>query len=646
MRSTLCFTPEPHLAMSIRARTRRLRESTVPSSQKQNPSHPAGDVSVSTLELWQASRRINSANNSDSPTGTRRAFTSENVSLAWQILRLLLYTPQLVFLCTGGRVFDVVVLSVVYIARGLLPASRAFSHARILDELQQILVSAGTRGSWHSLGWFLGAELLRTIVEQAVDLVTASKEAQIRRRVRLHMEEIQMQTRLRLDIVSLADPDIRDLLHESDLFINSFSSPLGLLSPLDLLSALTTVADAAAQCFLLWKLTDIAAWTLQPILLVLALLPTLLNVSNYFVGSGASWISDGSTIPNHSERAERMRTLAFSDHYQWRLARAQLLHAEESDSTTPTRSSFVQSFLHNGTSEVLCLIQNVALAPQMSGVSLGLITIWRSTFSVLLQSFTNAARSFDSAFQTIFLAAAFSAALHKQKQYSTAESATGNRGMRIEARNLSFTYQNAREPALRDVNIRIEPGEFVAIVGYLLINDHDIRRYNPRDLHAHTTALFQQFARFSNSTLRENTGFGRVDMLDSTEEIATALDRAGAASLVADCPDGIETKLDFSAFEAPQPFGLKSNGLHGRRALSGGEWQRVAIARCLMRAENCDLLLLDEASSALDARAQRELFERIEDISRGPDGRRRMTVIYITHRLSTIRHADKVCALL
>lgn len=107
--------------------------------------------------------------------------------------------------------------------------------------------------------------------------------------------------------------------------------------------------------------------------------------------------------------------------------------------------------------------------------------------------------------------------------------------------------------------------------GELLLNGVDIRRYSAAELHAHSTALFQNFARFSNSTLRENTGFGCVELLDSTADIANALDRAGAGGIVDTCPDGIDTKLDFSAFDLSQPQGTGSPGFQGRRALSGGE---------------------------------------------------------------------------
>jgi len=180
--------------------------------------------------------------------------------------------------------------------------------------------------------------------------------------------------------------------------------------------------------------------------------------------------------------------------------------------------------------------------------------------------------------------------------------------------------------------------------GELLINDVDIRRYSPQDLHAHSTSLFQNFARFTNATLRENTGFGKVSQLDSETDVTQALEIAGAAELANSLPLGLDSKLVYSVFDVPALEAARTVEYPGRspRALSGGEWQRVALSRTLMRARTCDLLVLDEPSAALDARAQRDLFSTVDAISRASDGRKLMTVIYITHRLSTIKHADKV----
>jgi len=148
MRSPPCFAPDPQLSIStIRARRKRMREPTTPTAPKRSrrPSAAAATSApkaaddsdfISSLDLWQASRKAFRANTPDASAGTRRPFTFENVLLAWQILTLSLHGVQhLVFPRFGDRARDVFVLIVVYVVRGLLPASRAFSHARILDEV-------------------------------------------------------------------------------------------------------------------------------------------------------------------------------------------------------------------------------------------------------------------------------------------------------------------------------------------------------------------------------------------------------------------------------------------------------------------------------------------------------------------------------
>ncbi|KZW03861.1 P-loop containing nucleoside triphosphate hydrolase protein [Exidia glandulosa HHB12029] len=669
--------------MPLRPRKRRNKDLSAffplpnPPAPKANPDEA--------IALWQASRTPSS------PPGSRRPFNLKNALLAWQIFHVSL--PQLLPICWGDGMRDALTMSALHVVRGLMPASRAFSQACILDEVQLLLVTQN--GSWLHLGRLVATELARVLFEHGFEFLTSEKESRIRQDVKLRIESLQLQMRLRLDMPSLSDPEVRDLLHESDLFVRSFSGGLGPLSPLDFLSVFTTFADFAAQLWLLWTIADFGLASSTPWILFISLLPTLLGVTTSWLGALQPWPQSpaGSHDAAYSEQSERMRTLAFSEAYRqevlffglgpwilqsWKSARKELLRVQ-TITAAASCASMARTFVHSGSSEVISLIQHVALAPQLSGVTLGVFTVWRSAISSLIQSVSHLSRSCELFYQSIFLMQAFIAAMTVRPKleprpdnvvpYRTAMSADGNRGMRIEARNLSFRYPEKTQPALRNVNIVIEPGETIAVVGYngkllacsgkttfaslllrlfdfdegeLLLNGVDIRRYSAAELHTHSTALFQNFARFSNSTLRENTGFGRVELLDSTADIANALDRAGAAKIVETCPEGIDTKLDFSAFDLTQSSGSSSPGFQGRRALSGGEWQRVAIARALMRASTSDLLLLDEASSALDARAQRELFERIDAVSRTSDGRRRMTVIYITHRLSTVRHAHKV----
>jgi len=189
--------------------------------------------------------------------------------------------------------------------------------------------------------------------------------------------------------------------------------------------------------------------------------------------------------------------------------------------------------------------------------------------------------------------------------------------------------------------------------GELLVNGVSIRRYRPTDYHRHTTALFQGFSRF-NATLRENVGVGRVERMHSTPHIERALRGAGASRLVEALPRGLRTNLSSAGgggWDSAPSFVAQAPGLGedidlGHQGLSGGEWQRLAISRAFMRADQpeVDLLLFDEPSSQLDPHAQKHIFDSIGHFARPPagGGGRRKTVVFITHRLSTARRADKI----
>lgn len=202
--------------------------------------------------------------------------------------------------------------------------------------------------------------------------------------------------------------------------------------------------------------------------------------------------------------------------------------------------------------------------------------------------------------------------------------------------------------------------------GSLCINDIDIRRFDPDDFHAHCMCVFQGFAKYS-STVRENVGVGDIQQLGNAGAVRRAVELAGAEALVESLPDGYKTKLDASGAGtsglpsfSSQVEGSKAKIHHG---LSGGEWQRIAISRAFMRANQPDvgLIVFDEPvshnifrgqlqldaklanqTSSLDSHAQNKVFDTIEEISRSPSGERSKTVIFITHRLPSARRADKV----
>lgn len=264
--------------------------------------------------------------------------------------------------------------------------------------------------------------------------------------------------------------------------------------------------------------------------------------------------------------------------------------------------------------------------------------------------------------------------------YQTATNYDGHRkGMKIEARNLFFTYPGETEPVIRGLNLVVQPGEVVAIVGKngcgkstlmhlllrlfdydkvsgmsseFLINDQAAELYSPEELHGRSSAVFQNFSKLSNGSVRENAGIGDVNQMDEEGPVTEALKLGGALDFVQKLKDGMETRLEVGGFGGGGPTRAWSGSpresstpvrQHHKVSLSGGQWQRIALARSFMRrpssTPSCDLLILDEASSQLDAHAQNEVFGNLLSTTAG---RGQQSVIYITHRLSTVQYADKV----
>jgi subfamily B ATP-binding cassette protein MsbA len=208
----------------------------------------------------------------------------------------------------------------------------------------------------------------------------------------------------------------------------------------------------------------------------------------------------------------------------------------------------------------------------------------------------------------------------------------------IEFRDVSFEYQS-RQPVLSRINLRIAPGEKVAIVGAtgagkstlislvprlydpssgtVSIDGEDIRNYSVQSLRAQISLVLQDSLLFSG-TIRENIAFGRPDASD--KEIVAASVVANAAEFIDRLPEGYETLV-----------------AEGGATLSGGQKQRIAIARAVLRAS--PILILDEPTSGLDAASERTVIDALERAARG------RTTLLIAHRLTTVRLADRIIVL-
>jgi ATP-binding cassette, subfamily B, bacterial len=214
----------------------------------------------------------------------------------------------------------------------------------------------------------------------------------------------------------------------------------------------------------------------------------------------------------------------------------------------------------------------------------------------------------------------------------------------FEFRNVSFSYPGSSRLVLSDLNFHLHPGERVALIGengqgkttivklitrlydptdgQILLDGVDLREYDLEDLYREIGVIFQDFMKYE-MTARENIAIGRIEDLAHAELVQEAARKSMADEVIARLPGGYEQMLG-RRFET---------GLD----LSGGEWQKVALARAYLR--DAQLLILDEPTASLDARSEFEVFQRFAELTAGK------MALFISHRFSTVRMADRIVVL-
>jgi ATP-binding cassette subfamily B protein len=210
--------------------------------------------------------------------------------------------------------------------------------------------------------------------------------------------------------------------------------------------------------------------------------------------------------------------------------------------------------------------------------------------------------------------------------------------------NVGFRYPGADAWAVRHLDFSLQAGEVLALVGEngagkttlvkllarlydpdegrILLDGHDLREYDLAALRGNMGVIFQDFVRY-HLTAAENIAVGRIEARDDRARIQEAAERSMAHEAILSLPAGYD-----------QMVGKR---FRGGIDLSGGEWQKIAIARAYMR--DAQVLILDEPTAALDARAEFHVFQRFKELSEGK------TAVLISHRFSSVRMADRILVL-
>ena len=214
----------------------------------------------------------------------------------------------------------------------------------------------------------------------------------------------------------------------------------------------------------------------------------------------------------------------------------------------------------------------------------------------------------------------------------------------FEFRDVSFSYPGTERLVLNRLNFHLHPGERVALIGengegkttivklitrlydptegQVLLDGIDLREYDLEDLYREIGVIFQDFMRYE-MTARENIASGLIAQVDDLALLKTAARKSLADQVIERLPKNFEHML--------------GRRFEGGVDLSGGEWQKVALARAYLR--NAQLLVLDEPTAALDARSEFEVFRRFAELTEGK------MALFISHRFSTVRMADRIVVL-
>jgi ATP-binding cassette subfamily B protein len=291
----------------------------------------------------------------------------------------------------------------------------------------------------------------------------------------------------------------------------------------------------------------------------------------------------------------------------------------------------------------------IVVATARGGLSLGDMTLYLAAFRQGQQAFQSILTAVGGMYEdtlymsNLFEFLAIETTTPAPPALSPAELTSAEQGLRFD--HVSFRYPEAEAWALRDIDLFLPKGQSLALVGEngagkttfikllaglyrptegrVLLDGKDLRSWDETALRRRIGVIFQDFNQYQ-LLVRENVGFGSVEHLSDEVRTHRAVERGGAKELVAGLAQGLDTQL--------------GRWFKSGAELSGGQWQKVALARAFMR-EEADILILDEPTAALDAEAEHAVFERFRQLTAG------RTAILISHRFPTVRMADRILVL-
>ncbi len=585
-------------------------------------------------------------------SGRRRP---EDIEVTWrERLQALRHLPRLLGMVWEAEPRYVVGILLLRLARALVPLAVLWIGKLIVDEVVQAIAVVGAGGAipWVRLGELLALELGIALVGEGLSRVSALLESLLGDLFANRTSVELMRHAATLDLEQFENAEIYDKLERAR---RQTVGRIGLFTLL-----LATVQDLITLVTLAVALAVYVPWLLA--LLAVAVLPSLLG-ETHFASLGYSllysWTPERRKldylryIAASDVSAKELKLFGLSDFLVGRYDR---LSREfyEANKALAIRRSLVSSLLagvgtlgYYGAYAVIIYLTVVGHRSPAGLFTIGVLTFLAGSFRQSRDLIQRVLLSLSQIFeQSLYLDDLFTflAIEPRIRPIAGARPVPSpiQEGFRFEG--VGFRYPGAEQWAVRGLDFSLVPGERIALVGEngagkttlvkllarlydpaegrILLDGVDLREYDLYSLRRNVGVIFQDFVRY-DFLLRENIAVGNIARLEDQAGIEGAAGRSLADTVAGRLAGGYDQML--------------GRRFEGGVDLSGGEWQKVALARAYMR--DAQLLILDEPTAALDARAEYEVFLRFSELTKG-----RMAVL-ISHRFSTVRMADRILVL-
>ncbi len=560
--------------------------------------------------------------------------------------------PRVLRLVWSTSALLTILLGLLSLLQGFTPAFSVTITALVIDSVVQAIRIHSTSPIWFPIGLQLGITLLSSLLSTLSNIVQQLLQEQVSNRVQLNI----LKKANTLDLAFFENPEFYDKMRQAAN--QSTYQPVSMISQtFDLGRTLVTLIS------MIFLLLHLAWW--------LAIVALIVPIPAFFSSTRYGW--RGYHLMRRQSPERRLMSyfvsLMTTDTYNkevklfnlgnfftgkfWDLA-TQLYKQDKKLLVSRYLTNFGWTGLTGVANGAIYLY--VALQAVVGRITLGGLTLYTQTAVQVGQSFQGLLGGISNTYEnTLYVNTLFEFLEYQPKIVSPSspqpiDPSLEANGLDIEFRNVSFTYPGKdpeTQAALKNVSFRVHAGEAVALVGRngagkttlvklftrlydpdegeILIGGRNIKEYDLKELREQVGVIFQDYVNYY-MTARENIGVGRVDKIEHKELVMSAARKSGASDVIERLPQGYETML-----------GRWFKDLKDSTQLSGGEWQKIALARAFMR--DARILILDEPTSSLDAQAEYEVFKHFRVLTEGK------TAIFISHRFSTVRLADRILVL-